>query len=79
MWISENLMWIFKILVFRENKANILKMFFKRYHFIRSQSLEIVDRAYILYEGAVLMEGVPSAIVGDSEVRRVYLGDRFQL
>ena len=43
------------------------------------ETLEIVDRAYILYEGAVLMEGVPSAIVGDSEVRRVYLGDRFQL
>ncbi len=43
------------------------------------ETLEIVDRAYILYEGAVLMEGVPSAIVDDSEVRRVYLGDRFQL
>lgn len=43
------------------------------------ETLEIVDRAYILYEGAVLMEGTPSAIVGDSEVRRVYLGDRFQL
>ncbi|PPR26751.1 MAG: Lipopolysaccharide export system ATP-binding protein LptB [Alphaproteobacteria bacterium MarineAlpha10_Bin1] len=43
------------------------------------ETLEIVDRAYILYEGAVLMEGKPSEIVSDEEVRRVYLGDRFQL
>ncbi len=43
------------------------------------ETLEIVDRAYILYEGAVLMEGKPSDIVSDEEVRRVYLGDRFQL
>jgi len=43
------------------------------------ETLEIVDRAYILYEGAVLMEGKPEDIVSDEEVRRVYLGDRFQL
>ena len=43
------------------------------------ETLEIVDRAYILYEGAVLMEGKPADIVSDEEVRRVYLGDRFQL
>ena len=43
------------------------------------ETLEIVDRAYILYEGAVLMEGKPSDIVSNEEVRRVYLGDRFQM
>lgn len=43
------------------------------------ETLDIVDRAYILHDGSVLMEGTPDAIVGDQEVRRVYLGDRFQL
>ena len=43
------------------------------------ETLEIVDRAYILYEGAVLMEGKPADIVSNEEVRRVYLGDRFQM
>ncbi|MEE9299967.1 MAG: LPS export ABC transporter ATP-binding protein [Alphaproteobacteria bacterium] len=42
-------------------------------------TLEIVDRAYILHEGAVLMEGTPSDIVSHKEVRRVYLGERFSL
>ena len=43
------------------------------------ETLEIVDRAYILHDGRVLMEGEPSAIVGNEEVRRVYLGERFSL
>ncbi|HYC14254.1 MAG TPA: LPS export ABC transporter ATP-binding protein [Stellaceae bacterium] len=43
------------------------------------ETLEIVDRAYILHEGRVLMEGNPSEIVADENVRRVYLGDRFSL
>ena len=43
------------------------------------ETLEIVDRAYILHEGRVLMEGSPAAIVADSDVRRVYLGERFSL
>ena len=42
-------------------------------------TLKIVDRAYILHEGRVLMEGQPDAIVSDAEVRRVYLGERFSL
>jgi lipopolysaccharide export system ATP-binding protein len=42
-------------------------------------TLKIVDRAYILHEGRVLMEGQPEAIVSDAEVRRVYLGERFSL
>ena len=40
-------------------------------------TLEIVDRAYIIYDGKVLMEGKPSEIVGSSEVREVYLGQTF--
>ena len=42
-------------------------------------TLRIVDRAYILHEGQVLMEGAPDEIVSDAEVRRVYLGERFSL
>jgi len=42
-------------------------------------TLEIVDRAYILHEGAVLREGSPADIVSDEDVRRVYLGERFSL
>jgi lipopolysaccharide export system ATP-binding protein len=43
------------------------------------ETLKIVDRAYILHEGQVLMEGVPAAIIDDADVRRVYLGERFSL
>ncbi len=43
------------------------------------ETLELVDRAYILHDGRVLMEGVPSEIVHDAEVRRVFLGDRFTI
>ena len=43
------------------------------------ETLDIVDRAYILHDGAVLMEGAPSEIVSHHEVRRFYLGDRFKL
>lgn len=43
------------------------------------ETLEIVDRAYILHDGMVLMEGSPSEIVAHEDVRRVYLGDRFSL
>ena len=43
------------------------------------ETLDIVDRAYILHEGAVLMDGKPSDIVAHEDVRRVYLGERFSL
>ncbi len=43
------------------------------------ETLEIIDRAYILHEGAVLMEGKPADIVAHEDVRRVYLGERFSL
>ena len=41
-------------------------------------TLDIIDRAYIIHDGMVLMEGSPSDIVGNEDVRRVYLGDRFK-
>ena len=42
-------------------------------------TLDIIDRAYILHEGRVLIEGAPGEIVAHEGVRRVYLGDRFSL
>jgi len=42
-------------------------------------ALDIIDRAYIIHEGQVLKEGTPEEIVGDRDVRRVYLGERFSL
>ncbi len=41
--------------------------------------LGIVDRAYILHDGKVLMEGAPEDIVENEDVRRVYLGKGFSL
>jgi len=43
------------------------------------ETLDIVDRAYILHEGRLLMQGAPAEIVADVDVRRVFLGDRFSL
>jgi lipopolysaccharide export system ATP-binding protein len=43
------------------------------------ETLEIIDRAYIMHDGQVLMEGVPEAVVAHEDVRRVYLGERFSL
>jgi lipopolysaccharide export system ATP-binding protein len=43
------------------------------------ETLDIVDRAYIIHDGRVLMDGVPSEIVAHEDVRRVYLGDQFSL
>jgi lipopolysaccharide export system ATP-binding protein len=43
------------------------------------ETLEIVDRAYIIHEGHVLKEGMPAEIVKDEEVRKVYLGQDFSL
>ncbi|WP_298264284.1 LPS export ABC transporter ATP-binding protein [Acidocella sp.] len=43
------------------------------------ETLEIIDRAYILYDGQVLMEGSPEQVVAHEDVRRVYLGEKFSL
>ena len=43
------------------------------------ETLEIVDRAYIIYDGRVLFTGSPSELVADENVRRLYLGESFSL
>ena len=43
------------------------------------ETLDVIDRAYILHEGVVLMDGAPSEIVAHQDVRRFYLGERFSL
>jgi len=43
------------------------------------ETLEIVDRAYILHDGKVLMSGSPADVVENENVRRVYLGDSFRI
>lgn len=43
------------------------------------ETLEIVDRAYILHEGQVLMSGTPQEVVQNYNVRRVYLGENFRI
>ena len=43
------------------------------------ETLDLIDRAYILHDGALLMEGKPADIVAHEGVRRVYLGERFTL
>ena len=43
------------------------------------ETLELIDRALIIHEGRVLMEGSPEEIVSNPEVRRLYLGDEFSL
>ncbi|MDZ4382581.1 MAG: LPS export ABC transporter ATP-binding protein [Parvibaculum sp.] len=43
------------------------------------ETLELIDHAVIIHDGTVLMEGNPSDIVGNEDVRRLYLGERFSL
>jgi len=43
------------------------------------ETLEIVDRAYILHDGKVLMSGTADEVVQDENVRRVYLGQSFRI
>jgi lipopolysaccharide export system ATP-binding protein len=43
------------------------------------ETLDIVDRACIIYDGQVLSAGTPEALVADQEVRRLYLGESFAL
>ena len=43
------------------------------------ETLEIVDRAYILHDGKVLMTGTTDEIIRDETVRRVYLGENFRI
>jgi lipopolysaccharide export system ATP-binding protein len=41
------------------------------------ETLELINRAYIIYDGKVLTEGTPAEIVANADVRRLYLGDMF--
>lgn len=43
------------------------------------ETLDIVDRAYILHDGTVLMSGTAEEVVQDENVRRVYLGQSFRI
>ncbi|MEM8877414.1 MAG: LPS export ABC transporter ATP-binding protein, partial [Pseudomonadota bacterium] len=43
------------------------------------ETLGLIDRAYIIHDGQVLMEGPPQAVVANEQVRRFYLGEDFKL
>ena len=43
------------------------------------ETLRICDRAYIINEGEVIAQGEPGALLADKQVRKVYLGEHFQL
>lgn len=43
------------------------------------ETLKVIDRAYIIHDGSVLMEGTPQDIVSNKDVKRVYLGEKFTL
>ncbi len=43
------------------------------------ETLQIVDRAYIISQGRIFRHGTPSELADDAEVRRVYLGENFRL
>src|SRR3546814_10728088 len=43
------------------------------------ETLDIVDRAYIIYDGRVLFSGSPEELVADTNVRWLYLGEGFSL
>jgi len=42
------------------------------------ETLAITDRAYIIYEGKILISGTPSEIANDPDAKKFYLGDRFR-
>ncbi len=43
------------------------------------ETLKIVDRAYLIYEGRVLCEGPRDSLVDDPQARKLYLGENFNL
>jgi len=43
------------------------------------ETLEITDRAYIMYEGKILFQGTPEELTENKEARKVYLGEKFRL
>jgi lipopolysaccharide export system ATP-binding protein len=47
-------------------------------HSVR-ETLSLVDRAYLIHDGRVMIQGKPDVITSDPEARRVYLGDSFEV
>jgi lipopolysaccharide export system ATP-binding protein len=47
-------------------------------HSVR-ETLSLVDRAYLIYGGTVMIQGKPEVIMADPDARRVYLGDSFSM
>ena len=47
-------------------------------HSVR-ETLSVTDRAYIVYEGEILLSGRADELAANEEARKLYLGDRFQL
>ncbi len=43
------------------------------------ETLELIDRAYIIYDGSVLTHGTAHEVINNEDVRRVYLGDQFRI
>jgi lipopolysaccharide export system ATP-binding protein len=43
------------------------------------ETLEIVDRAYIMHSGTILMSGTAAEVVADEKVKQVYLGQNFRI
>ncbi len=43
------------------------------------ETLALVDRAYLLFEGKILKHGTPADLANDEQVRKVYLGKNFKL
>jgi lipopolysaccharide export system ATP-binding protein len=43
------------------------------------ETLEITDRAYIMYEGKILFQGTPEELTENKEARKIYLGEKFRL
>jgi lipopolysaccharide export system ATP-binding protein len=43
------------------------------------ETLGLIDRAYIIHSGRVLMEGTSDEIIANEDVRRIYLGEDFRL
>jgi lipopolysaccharide export system ATP-binding protein len=43
------------------------------------ETLELIDRAYIIYDGSVLTHGTAQEVINNQDVRRVYLGDQFRI
>ena len=45
-------------------------------HAVR-ETLSLVDRAYLIHDGRVMIQGKPEVIAADPEAKRVYLGESF--